>query len=622
MRLIHKLLLGYAAVALLAGVAQLISIRAYRNIEREFTQVTVSAVPDLRALEAIKSSSLRIVASTTEFSLMHDASKSLAEGLRQETEDVEEAEQQLLRQGVEGLDANLAAYEKSVQHESQRKEERELAENLGKSGERLKEASANLVALKLRGASGAAILEAKKAFEEAEQSLLTEVGEALEEEYVELAGAEDNVRSTIRSSTINTYAADALALLLALGAGALISRSISRRVVALKQASAEIGRGNLDVRVEVTSDDEIGQLGQSFNRMAAGLSETNRALMSEISERRQAESALTESEGRFRQIAENIQEVFWMTSYEPEQAALYVSPAYEEIWGRKCASLYDGTENWADAIHPEDCARVPVDYEGKDEHEFEYRIVKPDGTIRWIQNRVFPVRDETGRIYRLAGVSDDITERKAALEQIKASLHEKEVLLKEIHHRVKNNFQVITSLLQLQSKHITDERARTIFHDSQNRIKSMALIHETLYQSNDLSRISAAEYAHKLIAHVQRSYRVNPEAVRISSDVDEVFLSIDKAVPCGLIINELLSNALKHAFPQGRKGEARVELRTVDGHCRLSVSDDGVGIPAGMEIEKTNSLGLKLVRTLTGQLNGELRVSNTVGAAFEIIFPA
>jgi PAS domain S-box-containing protein len=310
-----------------------------------------------------------------------------------------------------------------------------------------------------------------------------------------------------------------------------------------------------------------------------------------------------------------------MTSYEPEQAVLYVSPAYEEIWGRKCAGLYDGTEIWADTIHPEDCERVPVDYEGKDEHEFEYRIVKPDGTIRWIQNRVFPVRDETGQVYRLAGVSDDITERKQALEQIKASLYEKDVLLKEIHHRVKNNLQVITSLLQLQSKHITDERARSIFHDSQNRIKSMALIHETLYQSNDLSRINSAEYVRKIIAHVQRSYRVNPEAVRIVARVDEVSLSIDKAVPCGLIINELLSNALKHAFPQERTGEVRVEFCAEGDVCRVRVSEDGVGIPAGMEIEKTNSLGLKLVRTLTGQLGGELSVGNAVGAAFEIVFP-
>jgi two-component sensor histidine kinase len=231
------------------------------------------------------------------------------------------------------------------------------------------------------------------------------------------------------------------------------------------------------------------------------------------------------------------------------------------------------------------------------------------------------VRDETGRIYRLAGVSDDITERKQALEQIKASLYEKDVLLKEIHHRVKNNLQVITSLLQLQSKYITDERARSIFQDSQNRIKSMALIHETLYQSNDLSRINSAEYVRKIIAHVQRSYRVNPEAVRIVARVDEVSLSIDKAVPCGLIINELLSNALKHAFPQERTGEVRVEFCAEGDACRVRVSDDGVGIPAGMEIEKTNSLGLKLVRTLTGQLGGELSVSNGVGAAFEIVFP-
>ena len=147
-------------------------------------------------------------------------------------------------------------------------------------------------------------------------------------------------------------------------------------------------------------------------------------------------------------------------------------------------------------------------------------------------------REHAGKVYRIAGVIDDVTERKQALEQIKTSLNEKEVLLKEIHHRVKNNMQVITSLLSLQSRNIGDGQALEVFQDSQNRVKSMALIHETLYQSKDLSRINFAEYLQKLVAHVSRSYRLRHDTIRINVKVDDVSLPIDTAVPCGLIINE------------------------------------------------------------------------------------
>jgi len=214
-----------------------------------------------------------------------------------------------------------------------------------------------------------------------------------------------------------------------------------------------------------------------------------------------------------------------------------------------------------------------------------------------------------------------VTERKQALEQIKTSLHEKEVLLKEIHHRVKNNMQVITSLLSLQSKTIKDEQALSVFQDSQNRVKSMALIHETLYQSKDLSRINFAEYLQKLVAHVSRSYRIRPEAVKINIDVDDVSLPIDTAVPCGLIINELASNSLKYAFPADTRGEVNIAFERADAQYVLRVSDTGVGLPSDFDPEMGKSLGMKLVRMLTGQLCGELECRNGVGTTFEIRFP-
>ncbi len=346
-------------------------------------------------------------------------------------------------------------------------------------------------------------------------------------------------------------------------------------------------------------------------------------IATDITARKQAENALRRSEERFRQIAENIREVFWITDTR-DNKLVYISPAYEEVWGRSCGSLSEMSRTWLDTVHAEDHARLieaTATVQTGGEYDLEYRIVRPDGEVRWVRDRAFSIANVSGEVYRVAGIVDDVTERKQALEQIKTSLHEKEVLLKEIHHRVKNNMQVITSLLNLQSRTIRDEQALSVFKDSQNRVKSMALIHETLYQSKDLSRIDFAEYLQKLVAHVSRSYRIRPEAVKINTNVDDVSLPIDIAVPCGLIINELASNSLKYAFPADMKGEVNITFERADGRYVLRVSDTGVGLPSDFDPEKGKSLGMKLVRMLTEQLCGELECFNGVGTTFEIKFP-
>lgn len=346
-------------------------------------------------------------------------------------------------------------------------------------------------------------------------------------------------------------------------------------------------------------------------------------IATDITAHKQAESALRWSEERFRQIAENIREVFWIT--EPQDNKLvYISPAYEDVWGMSCRSLSEVSRMWLDTVHLDDRARLveaAVTVQAGGHYDLEYRIVRPDGEIRWVRDRAFSIANVSGEVYRVAGVIDDVTERKQALEQIKTSLHEKEVLLKEIHHRVKNNMQVITSLLSLQSKTIRDKQALSVFQDSQNRVKSMALIHETLYQSENLSRIDFAEYLEKLVAHVSRSYRIRPEAIKIHTYVDNVSLPIDMAVPCGLIINELASNSLKYAFPTDTKGEVIITFERADAQYVLRVSDTGVGLPNDFDPEKGKSLGMKLVLMLTGQLCGEMKYRNGLGTTFEIRFP-
>jgi PAS domain S-box-containing protein len=221
----------------------------------------------------------------------------------------------------------------------------------------------------------------------------------------------------------------------------------------------------------------------------------------------------------------------------------------------------------------------------------------------------------------VAVILDDITERKLAEDKIKASLREKEVLLKEVHHRVKNNLQVISSLLNLQSRYVKDRQALEMFKESQSRVRSMALIHEKLYQSEDLARIDIAGYIRDLISSLFRSYGASAAAIKVKTDVHDILLDINAAIPCGLIINELVSNCLKHAFPDGRGGKLVTELRSDnDKHCSLIVSDNGIGFPEDIDFRNTESLGMQLVITLVEQLDGSIELDRSSGTAFRIRF--
>ncbi len=223
------------------------------------------------------------------------------------------------------------------------------------------------------------------------------------------------------------------------------------------------------------------------------------------------------------------------------------------------------------------------------------------------------------KVHRILLSARDITARKQAEERIKTSLKEKEVLLKEIHHRVKNNLQIISSLLNLQSGYIQDKHAGEMFKESRNRVKSMALIHEKLYQSKDLARIDFADYIRHLTAHLLRSYSVHSPTVNLKVNVDKVLLDIDTALPCGLIINELVSNALKHAFPTGKAGEICVDLhKDQEGKLVLVVGDNGTGLPPEFDFRHTESLGLQLVSTLTDQLEGTLELDQSQGTTFKL----
>jgi len=249
-------------------------------------------------------------------------------------------------------------------------------------------------------------------------------------------------------------------------------------------------------------------------------------------------------------------------------------------------------------------------------------LLSKDGSQIHINYNAAPIRDNGGEVIGVVLILRDITERKRAEDQLKKSLAEKEVLLRELHHRVKNNMQVISSLLDFQSETTKNKESIDIFRECQDRVMSMSLIHEKFYRSKDLSNIDFEEYIRELADGLVCSYGIDAGKIALKIGVKGVSLGVDLAIPCGLLINELISNSLKHAFPEGASGEIEVSMRATEkGQIEITVSDNGVGIPKELDFRKTKSLGLQLVTTLVeDQLEGEIKLNRTKGTEFKIKF--
>jgi two-component sensor histidine kinase len=221
---------------------------------------------------------------------------------------------------------------------------------------------------------------------------------------------------------------------------------------------------------------------------------------------------------------------------------------------------------------------------------------------------------------RTEELQKEIEERRRAEEKVKASLKEKELLIKEIHHRVKNNMQIISSLLSLQAQKADDDRSLNLFKMSENRVRSMALVHENLFESDNLMLIDFDEYIRKLINLLIQSFSVDMKKIRFIFEVHDIFLNINEAIPCAQMINELVTNSIKYAFPGDRQGEIKISFDREDDRYRLAVSDDGVGLPEFFERTDQTSLGIHLVEALAAQLKGSMAIDRSSGTAFIIRF--
>ncbi len=364
-------------------------------------------------------------------------------------------------------------------------------------------------------------------------------------------------------------------------------------------------------------------LEEMVEKRTSELKNANIQLKKEINERMEAEKVLQEQRNQLKTIFAVTPDLLVLLDRDFVYQA--VNPAFCQFMGKQEEELIGKTDF---EVFPRDKAEIyrQSDIEVMESgklHILERQAFSADGKEKWLQVAKAPILDPTGKSTGILVSVRDITELKKMEEQIKASLREKEVLLREIHHRVKNNLQTIVSLLSLQSGYSKDKQVLEVFKNSQERVRAMALIHEKLYESRDLSQIDFQEYIHSLVAHLFESYSLRSDLVQLKMQIEDVTLDIDTAIPLGLLISELVSNSVKHAFPHHRKGELRINLSESEDEeydYTLIIEDNGVGFSGGPDFQDSKTLGMVLISSLVKKLKGIMALDRKNGTRFTIKF--
>jgi len=409
--------------------------------------------------------------------------------------------------------------------------------------------------------------------------------------------------------------------------GVLAARRFASPLIDLTETASRIAGGERDLQAEVAGPREVAHLATAFNSMTAQLRQSLQDLQKQFDELKRTEEAYRRSEERLRLAVEGTSDGIW--DWDVRTGQTYFSPSYYTMVGYEPDEFPANHQNWLQRVHPDDveAAVGPVERAIAESSSFftEFRFKAKDGLWRWICSRGKAAGwDADGNTTRMAGFHSDITERKLAEQQTRAALEEKEVLLREVHHRVKNNLQAIIYLIRSEADQCEDMRGSRFLGELEERARTMALVYEQLYQSENLARIEMVQYLSDLSANLVQAFGAERD-IPIAVEPGKIWLDVEIGMPCGLIVNELVTNALKHAFPPGTQERGRISVALRKEHERyvLRVSDNGVGLPSGLPWREARSLGLRLVNLwATHQLGGTIAVEGPPGTAFVVTFPA
>lgn len=346
-------------------------------------------------------------------------------------------------------------------------------------------------------------------------------------------------------------------------------------------------------------------------------------IITDINQRKNSENALKEKERALETLISNLPGVAYRCRNDHNWTMEFVSEGCLELTGYPREDIISNKLSYNDIIHPDDRKHVWDNIQealkNKEPFKIIYKINTKDSKLKYVWEQGRGIFTENGDLLALEGFITDITDRTQAEEEIKKTLEEKNILFQEIHHRVKNNMQIISSLLSLQSSYIKDDKTLNILKESQMRIRAMALVHEKLYQSESLGNINFADYIQNILSEIEGSYFTSA-LVKTKTNIEDVYLDINTAIPCGLIINELISNVLKHAFKNRKEGHIKLDFSKKGENFELVVQDDGIGLPPEIDLINSNTLGLQLVGALVDQLNGTINISRKNGTQFTIKF--